>query len=300
MAKTDAPELWLGVPAAWVLQPREMLFEARTATLALMCLVCLVSVGFVAQALDDVKGYRDGTDDINYAPGRERRRERKPLIEGNLSERQALVFATGAGFVAVVVGLAIAVVVDFRPLWLVFATAVMAALAIQYSFGFAFSYRLPGGGELVLAVTMASSTVLTNAVLSGKFSITALAIGWLLGTSILQVSVCGSTNDASGDRQAGRRTVAVLTSPAVNRWFVLVLIGQGIVYLFVIVAFGLAPAVLVLFALPALCLQIMQLRAVARDDWLRARGLGFRALRYLGLAVLGSFLVTGGLAWNSN
>ncbi|MGH3468298.1 MAG: UbiA family prenyltransferase, partial [Thermocrispum sp.] len=192
LAKVDVPELWLGVPVAWSLLPEATWFAGRTIALFLVFLLSVVCITAAAQALDDVQGARDGTDDTNYAPDKLRRRSRKPLIEGRLTQRQAILFAKITTLVGVGGVFAAWLVADLTPLWFPLATGASIALAVQYSYGMSFSYRIFAGGEVVLAVTTASTVILAYALVAGTVSVAALACGWLLGMGILQVSVCSS------------------------------------------------------------------------------------------------------------
>jgi len=277
LGKLKIFELWLGIALTWSLLSEDSASSGRT--LALLGCALLIEAGTTsaALALDDVTGYRDGVDSSNHADS-DRYGVDKPLITGQLSERQALRFGFGAAFIAVLgmlTGLAIATPV---PWWLFALTIAVFLIALNYSYGLRLSYRF-GGGELVTFVTVAATLMLPYALVTATISGVVVVESALVGFWMLQIAVFSNTQDAPGDRAAGRRTVAASVSPSANRIFIAAVFCASWGLLLASVATGLLAPVYLLLLLIA-PLHLRQLFAGLRDrQWLVARRTGFLAFR---------------------
>ncbi len=286
LAKVDVPELWIGVPIAWTLVPPDKRLSAIVVFSLLLSWIAVVSTTSAAQALDDYQGWHDGTDHENYDPASGRSRSRKPLLEGELKPSQALRFGIALAVVGVGCLVAMAVLASFEPWWAWLGMAISVAAALQYSFGAKLSYRWLGGGEITLALAMACTLAMPYAVVTKALPGAVIVESVLLGFWILQVSICSSTNDAIGDRRAGRRTVAATVSMSANERFVAGVVAfQWCIGVAAVVA-GILSGWQALALLPSFVLQVFQLhRGVRGHDWIAARKLGFRSMR------LGGFLL---------
>src|SRR6266540_6251288 len=120
LAKLDVFDYYLGLLVVWsLLAPADRLGGTVLGFLVLF-LLGEVFVVVAMVALDDLTGYRDGSDATNYGPDAPaRKRARKPLVAGSLTETEVLRFAW---LTAVVGGLLWTVAVlaaPHRPGWAV-------------------------------------------------------------------------------------------------------------------------------------------------------------------------------------
>lgn len=283
LGKLKIFELWLGVLLAWSLLPE--VYSSDPTALALLACALVIEMGTTAAALalDDVTGYRDGVDVANHTDS-DRYGVNKPLLSGEISERQALAFGYGAALLAIaamLVGWALAVPV---PGWLFVLTIAVFLIGVNYSYGLRISYWF-AGGELVTCLTVGATMLLPYALVTDSISGVALVESALLGLWMLQIAIFSNTQDAAGDREANRHTVAASVSPRVNDRFILSVFCFSWALLVVSVIGGvLEPAFLVLLLLAPL--QVRQLKAGLGDrDWMQGRALGFWVFR-LGAAIL--------------
>lgn len=286
VGKLNIYDLWLGIPLAWSLLDPAQATELRTWWILGLALVIKAGTSSAALALDDVAGLRDGVDAANHGDT-DRYAVNKPLLDGRLSERGALLFA-GCAAAAAVVALAVAVWVA-RPVppWLLILEAVILVGALNYSFWLKLSYR--GGGELITLTAVASTLFVPYALVTGGWNLTVLLESLLLGLWMLQVAVFSNTQDRTGDLEAGRLTVAALTSERGNYVFICSVFATSAALLVVGWVTRHLPAALAVTLLPSLLLQARQVYlGVIRDRWLDARLLGFKAFR---LGVAGLFVV---------
>jgi len=280
LAKVDVPELWVGVPIAWSLLPADQRLNGRVVVSLLLSWLAVVATTSAAQALDDYQGWHDGTDNENYDPSSGRSRARKPLLEGAITPAQALRFGIALAVIGALALLGMAILAAFQPWWVWVGMVVSVGLALQYSFGAKLSYRLFGGGELTLALAMACTVALPYAAVTGNLPRTVGVEALLVGFWILQVSICSSTNDAVGDRRAGRKTVAASVTDRGNRRFVVGVFAAQ----WVTCAVAFATATLSWWHLVALVptwvAQVIQLRrGIVARDWIAARRAGFGGMR---------------------
>jgi 1,4-dihydroxy-2-naphthoate octaprenyltransferase len=279
LAKLDVWDYYLAVPVAWAAAGPAL--WADPAVLATLALFLLGLVGVVAGsvALDDVTGYRDGSDRANYAAAPSARKlARKPLLTGELVERDAVVFAWGAVVVGAAFWLAALAVAPATPLWTLVMMAVCLLSAVQYSWGLRISYR--GWQEVFLwgfgFGLVLSAVGLTGAVVTG-FTVT---VAVLFGLGPLLLGVYSNTRDARGDASVGRLTVATVLSPAGNKAFIVTLTLLELGIIVTTAGVGVGPWWFALAMLPAVALRVGQLRrGIGLGDILGARVLGLHAHR---------------------
>lgn len=274
LAKLDVWDYYLAFPLAWAAAgPAAWTDPAVAATLALLA---LGAVGVVAGAvaLDDVTGFRDGSDAANYGPDTPARKlARKPLLTGEITERDAVRFAwVAAGAGALLWGLA-AAAAPFSPQWTLVVLAVCAVTAVQYSWGAKISYR--GGQELFLAGFGAGLVLAALGLVAGEVTAFAAVQAALFGLGPLLFGVYSNTRDAEADAAVGRRTVAAVLPPAGNRAFIAFLTVAEIALIVIAAGLGVAPWWFSLAMLPAMAMRVAQLRrGVGLGDLLGARLLG--------------------------
>ena len=294
LAKVSIWEQWLAGPlVAWaLLDPAARGDAVNVAVLALVAVTAALLLG-AASALDDVQGLRDGIDAGTHEEGaRARKIDRKPLLTGELTERDARRFAYAAAGVGVVTGLAAFVVAPHRPGWLIAVFLVGAVLGVQYAYGLKVSYH--GGGEALLLIMTAGTAALPFILIDGGLTWTAFVCSGLVGTWMIQANVFSNSADAPSDRQAGRQTMAVRLAERGNRR----LIAGVFTYGWAVIAASCATGVLPVWALAALVpcavFQFLQLRAgLLGGQWLEGRRLGFRALDLGVLALIAVNLLSG-------
>lgn len=294
LGKLDVYDYYLGmlVVAAAVL-PTTGLSALPVLALFLVGEVCTV-VAMVA--LDDVTGFRDGSDTANYGPNDPLRKKlRKPLVAGTLTVPEALRFAWWTALAGGVLWAATIAIAPISPLWTVAVIVVTYVFALQYSYGLKLSYI---GFQEAFLVLLGMALVLgPYGLATGEFSGFLLVQSVLFGLGPLMFGVYSNTNDVEGDRAVNRPTVAALTSERGNAVF----IGALSVFEFLLGAVasltGLAPWWFVLLVLPATALRARQYQlGFLSDDIMRARSLGFRVHRtYVALMVVANLLVALGV-----
>ena len=295
LGKLDVYDYYLGmlVVAAAVL-PSAGFGAVPVLALFLVGEVCTV-VAMVA--LDDVTGYRDGSDIANYGPNDALRKKlRKPLVAGTLTESEALRFAWWTALAGAVLWSATIAIAPHRPLWTVLVIVVTYVFALQYSYGLKLSYR---GFQEAFLVLLGMALVLgPYGLATGKFSGLLLVESVLFGLGPLMFGVYSNTNDVDGDRAVNRPTVAALTSERGNAVFIGALSLGEFLLGAVASLTGLAPWWFALLVLPATVLRARQYQlGFLSDDIMRARRLGFRVHRtYVALMVVANLLVAAGVS----
>ncbi|MGW6706416.1 UbiA family prenyltransferase, partial [Streptomyces sp. NPDC054956] len=260
--------------------------EARLAgdTWLTLGLFILGQVGVVSAVMvfDDINGYQDGSDRANYLGGDGtplRPLERKPLLTGELTVRQAYWF----GFLALLWGAvfwtAAAVTAQHRPVWALAVTAAVLLTSCQYSWGLKFSYR--GLGEILIAGCPMALVIAQYGFTAGHLPALVLVEAGLFGLWQMLVSAYSNTKDIEGDRAVGRSTVAVRTSEAGNRRFIGALSGADLLLVCGGAALlGWAPWWSVAAMLPLAVLRVRQYSDFLRGkDALLARMRGVKAFR---------------------
>ncbi|RSM57246.1 1,4-dihydroxy-2-naphthoate prenyltransferase [Amycolatopsis sp. WAC 01376] len=278
LAKLDIVDYYLGVILVWTLLAPASRFDASVLASVGVFLLGEVFVIAAMVALDDLTGYRDGSDITNYSPDDLRRkRYRKPLVAGTLNEDQVLRFAWATGVIGAALWLAAIAIAPHRPVWTVVLIVVTYFFSLQYSWGVKLSYH--GFQEFFIAALGWALVLAPYGLASGEFTGFALAQALLFGLGPLLFGVYSNTNDVDGDRRVGRPTVAALTSPRGNMFFVIAVSAAEFALILAVPALG-GPWWFPLALSPTIVARIRQLwLGFAQDDILRARMLGIRIHR---------------------
>jgi 1,4-dihydroxy-2-naphthoate polyprenyltransferase len=278
LGKVKLVEIWLGPLLAWSAIIGQGNGTPRTAVLCLLFVAVVCFTMFASHSLDDVTGFRDGSDQRNYAPERQRSQV-KPLVQGTITQSQALVFAASSA--ALAAGLVLVFFfVAHAPAWVLIGGLAVPLLGAQYSYGINFSYRIPAGGELLTGLCLAASVVVPYGGGTGRLSARAVVEGVLFGCWLVEVLACSNTVDGADDRLVGRRTVAALTSRRANLVFVTALISGPWVLTLAAAAAGVLSPWTLAGLLPAYAIQAYVLRNGLRGQWRSRRNYGFLAVRY--------------------
>jgi 1,4-dihydroxy-2-naphthoate octaprenyltransferase len=278
LAKLDMYDYYLGmiVVLSAVLWRHFQPAVLRTLVLFMVGEV-LVVVAMVA--LDDLTGFRDGSDVANYGPDAPARRKlRKPLVAGTLAPADALRFGWATAIAGALVWAVTVRTAPFTPLWTLVVLVATFVFAVQYSYGVKLSYH--GAQELFLAALGWALVLVPYGLVTGRFDWFILVQALLFGMGPLLFGVYSNTNDIAGDRAVGRWTVAALASPRGNALFVAALSVLEFLIGLAASLTGLAPWWFVLLLSPVTALRATQYRiGFARHDILRARRLGIRTHR---------------------
>jgi 1,4-dihydroxy-2-naphthoate octaprenyltransferase len=294
LAKFDMFDVFLTIPLAWTLVGFDAMLEPRTIAILVLSLIGVVGIRTAESALDDVAGLREGIDLANYManPSVHRPKKRKPLIEGRLTEAQALRYAKLAVATGVVCAVAAFAVAGFEPSWVPFAAAFAAALVVSYSWGPKLSYI--GGQELVVFLGVSFTLSMVYAVITHDLTWMVVSEGLVLGIWLSQPMIFANLPDIDADRQAGRITMAVRLEERAYRRFTAVFFALGWVVFAIALATGALPWWAAFAQLPALGVQVFAIRAwLRRHDPLLARHSCHYAYRagLLGLAVTNLIVV---------
>lgn len=278
LAKLDVWDYYLAVPLAWSAVGSAAWASPEVVTTLLMFLVGLVAVVAGAVAFDDVTGFRDGSDAANYGPDAPARRlARKPLLTGEITEHEAVVFGWVATFTGLLVWSWTAALAPFSPLWAVLLVFACLAAAAQYSWGLKISYR--GGQEVFLAGFGIGLVLAAVGLCTGEVSGFVVVQAILFGLGPLLFGVYSNTRDAEGDARVGRPTAAVVLTEQGNRALIAVLSLTEIALVATAASLG-APWWFALAMLPAVALRLAQLRrGIVLGDHLGARLIGLHAHR---------------------
>lgn len=256
----------------------------------------LIGEVFVMMALvafDDLTGFRDGSDLVNYGPDNPRRKLlRKPLVAGALTPREALAFAwINIALGAVLWGAAVAVA-PHRPVWTMVVIVGLLMIAPQYSYGVKLSYH--GFQEAFLVLLGMGLMMAPYGLVTGEFSAFVLVQAVLFGFGPLMFGVYSNTNDVEGDRSVGRPTVAALVSPRGNALFIGALSLAEFLLGALASATGIAPWWFVLLMAPATAMRAWQYTTGFREhDIMRARKRGFAVHRLSVLLLIAANLIAG-------
>ncbi|MFD1146206.1 UbiA family prenyltransferase [Saccharothrix hoggarensis] len=273
LAKLDIVDYYLGVLVVWSLLAPALRFDGGVLTTMAVFLVGEVFVIVAMVALDDLTGYRDGSDIANYAPDAPARKlNRKPLVAGTLTEPQVLRFALVTAVVGAAVWAGALWLAPHRPVWTVALVAVTYFFALQYSWGVKLSYR--GFQEFFLAALGWALVLAPYGLVTGAVDGVVIVQALIFGLGPLLFGVYSNTNDVAGDRRVGRPTVAALTSPRGNKLFVHGVSACELLLILALPWVG-GPWWFPLALLPTVVLRLRQLRVgFGRGDILRARRIG--------------------------
>lgn len=280
LGKLDVYDYYLGIflALAAALFPLDA-FTARKALVLALFLVGEIAVLMAMVALDDVTGFRDGSDLANYGPDNPlRSKARKPLVAGALTVPQALRFAWTCAVAGALLWTAASALAPHRPLWALVAAGALFVVSLQYSYGLKISYH--GFQEAFLVALGAVLVIVPYGLLTGEFAGFLMVQAVLFGFGPLMFGVYSNTNDVEGDRAVGRPTVAALVSERGNAVFIGVLSAVEFLIGALASATGTAPWWFVLLMLPATALRTRQyLTGFVRGDIMTARRTGFTVHR---------------------
>jgi 1,4-dihydroxy-2-naphthoate octaprenyltransferase len=257
LAKLSFFDYYLCVLVVLTLLPASARTEPRT--WLVLALFDLGWVGIVAAtvSLDDVTGLRDGSDARNYDPQQTlRARDRKPLLNGSLTLRQALRFGWGCAVAGTLLWALAALAAPHRPWWVLAAAALSVVISVQYSYGLKLSYR--GGQEAVILLSTGLCVLVPFGLLNGEMTGAAWLECFLFGLWSLTVSLYSNINDVEGDRAAGRRNIATRVSPAVYRGVVAAFSLSETGAILLTLALGAVPLWFCAFLVPVVALRVRQ------------------------------------------
>ncbi|MCX4747956.1 UbiA family prenyltransferase [Kitasatospora sp. NBC_01287] len=296
LAKLDIYDYYLATPLLLAMVLPAQALSAEGAAVLLLFLLGGVAMFAGLCSFDDITGYRDGSDAANYGPDAPARRlARKPLIAGALGERQAQSFAWLAIAVQLACWSGAVLLAPARPGWTLLATAACAFAGFQYSWWLKLSYR--GWQEFLLAFYGWVFVLVPYGLLTGRLDSFALVQGLVFGLGPLLFGVYSNVNDIAGDRAVGRRTVAVLASPAGNAAFVAALSLLEAALLTVPSLLGLAPWWFAVLMVPVIALRASQFTlGLVAGQILRARRLGIHTHRVCCALLVAACLLNGGAA----
>lgn len=285
LAKLDIVDYYLGVLVVWALLAPSLRLDGGVLATMAVFLVGEVFVIVAMVALDDLTGYRDGSDIANYAPDAPARKlARKPLVAGTLTEPQVLRFALLTALAGAAVWLTALAIAPHRPMWTTVLVVVTYTFALQYSWGVKLSYH--GFQEFFLAALGWALVLAPYGLLTGGLDGVVVVQALIFGLGPLLFGVYSNTNDVAGDRRVGRPTVAALTSPRGNALFVC---GVSACELLLVLALPLVggPWWFPLAMLPTILLRLKQLHVGFRaGDILRARRIGIDTHRVTVVALV--------------
>ncbi|AXX31141.1 UbiA family prenyltransferase [Actinosynnema pretiosum subsp. pretiosum] len=278
LAKLDIVDYYLGVLLVWTLLAPALRLDGHVLATTAVFLLGEVFVIAAMVALDDLTGFRDGSDVTNYGPDdAKRKRVRKPLVAGTLTERQVIGFAWVTGLVGAALWTAATLMAPHSPPWVVVLIVVTYFFSLQYSWGVKLSYH--GFQEFFIAGLGWALVLAPYGLAVGEVDGFALVQALLFGMGPLLFGVYSNTNDVAGDRSVGRPTVAALTTPSGNALFVMGLTTAEMALMVVAPVVG-APWWFLAAMTPTFCLRVAQLRTgFGRGDVLRARTLGIHTHR---------------------
>lgn len=280
--------VFLSVPLVWSLLPSSLATDAQSLAILALALVTVVGVRTAESALDDVAGLRDGIDAATYAGEGDahRKRSEKPLLDGRLTERQAVRYAQAAAGTGALAFLAAFAIAGFDPVWVPLAAVAAALLVIGYSWGPKLSYL--GAHDLVVTVGVSFTVFATYGMIADDLPWLVVVQGLTLGLWLTVPMTYANLADREADGRAGRNTLAVRLSPAsFERYTVGVFLVSWVPFV-TGVATGTLEWCVTLLVLPCLALQLAAFGQGLRGDRpLLARRNCHRAYRlgWLGLVV---------------
>lgn len=292
VAKFTVVQHYFGIPLAATLLSAATVLTWRAGAAMVLCLLCMAGVVAATTALDDLNGYRDGSDALNYgAAGRGARV--KPMLQGGVTEGSVLAFALVSWALALLAGFgALAVAGRWTPVT-VGLFLLPALFSPHYSWGLRISYRPAGGELLILFATAATLLWPYTLLVDGGVSAAPVVQAVLLGLWFVIVVISENANDVRGDRAVGRRTLPVLVPVPVVRGIILGLVVAWAGLVVACVAAGIfAPAAAALLA-PTLALHGWHIAVESRHGrWLRGAVISFIAFN-LGFVALLALNLTG-------
>jgi 1,4-dihydroxy-2-naphthoate octaprenyltransferase len=284
VAKFTVHQHYYGLALVVTLLPSATVTGGRAVAALVCCLVSMAAVVAATTALDDLTGFRNGGDALNYGTqGRGKRR--KPLLEGAVTERDVLIFSGVAELIALAAGAMAFALAPHRPPLAVALFVGAAVFSVQYSWGLSFSFRA-GGGELLVFASTAATVYWPYLILHGRLEPVALLEGALLGLWFVLVVMNENANDAAGDLAVGRRTLAAAFPLVLTRVLVVGGYLAGPAAVVAAVAAGWLPWLVLVLLVPAWVMQGRHLvLGVRQGRWLRAAIWAFLAIDAAALAL---------------
>lgn len=272
-------DYYLSAFVVWTLLPSSERWSVRAlGTLAafLVSEVCLI---VATVSFDDVTGYRDGSDAINYgSDARARPTLKKPLLTGALTPAEAMRFggmAAGLGVLLWALSLGLA---PQRPVWVVVLAVVYLVLSVQYSWGMKISYH--GGQEIYIAGLGVALVIVPFGLLTGSAPGLVIAEALLLGLGQILIGAYSNIHDIAGDSSVNRPTLAAILSPSQHNVFVGALSIGEVAVIVAPAALGLVPWWFSVVMAPVVALRAVQFGSgIVRQDILVARRQGIRTFR---------------------
>ncbi|WP_150243078.1 UbiA family prenyltransferase [Nocardiopsis quinghaiensis] len=279
LAKLDIVDYYIGLPLVLAVLAPALRWQPGTLGLLLLILLAEVAVVAAMVAFDDVTGYRDGSDAANYGSDAARRRlARKPLVAGTLTEPQALRFAWAATGVSTVLWTLVVLAAPHRPAWAVALAALCVVASVQYSWGLRISYR--GFQEIFLIGLGVGWVLVPYGLLTGGLNGFVVVQALLFGFGPMLFGLYSNTNDAGGDRSAGRITVAALVPRHLNTAFIIAATAAESLLISVSTLAGIAPWWFPVVLVPVFVMRVTQLViGFVHGDILRARRMAIHTHR---------------------
>ncbi|MBB5936975.1 UbiA family prenyltransferase [Streptomyces zagrosensis] len=280
LGKLGFYDYYLSAFIVWAALPGSQLWDGTTFAVLLLYIAGYVGVVAATVALDDVTGIRDGSDAHNYSPetGALRDLTRKPLLSGALTVRQAELFGWGAMVWGAILWSMVFVIAPETSLWVGLLMAAVLISNVQYSYGMKISYNF--GQELIL-VTPGLAILVPYVLLTGEATGLVILETVLFGLWSLLVSIYSNMNDVEGDRLAGRRNLATLTSPSAYRKIIVGAHLLELIAVAVAIGVGAVPLWFVALMVPLWVMRVSQARAgVGQGNLLQARMLGIKLHRW--------------------
>lgn len=255
------------------------LWHLRLLPVLILTFVALQAFQYVAGAADDLGGYRDGSDALNYAGRPAITVAKKPLLTGLIQEREAVRFIVACATVGVGALAAAMWAGDIPSPAAVLAVVAFTVAVPQYSLGLKISYW-PMGLETAVFVSTALLVLMPYWFTAGRLTTAAMLTAALFGMWFLLVVCYGNASDIVGDKHVSRRTLAVLLPMRAYKVFLCGLYLGSLALLvsvFSVVHFVRLQTLWVMA--PLVALQSAQLWcALVRDEWRRARFFGILSL----------------------
>lgn len=291
LAKLDIVDYYIGLPLVLAMLAPALRWEPRTLGLLLLILLAEVAVVAAMVAFDDVTGHRDGSDAANYGSDAARRRlARKPLVAGTLTEPQALRFAWTATAVSVALWALVVWAAPHRPVWAVVLAALCVIASVQYSWGLKISYR--GFQELFLIGLGVGWVLVPYGLLTGELDGFVVVQALLFGFGPMLFGLYSNTNDADGDRAAGRITVAARVPRSLNTAFIVVVTAAESALITGSFLAGISPWWFPVALAPVFVMRVAQLFiGFVRGDILLARRLAIHTHRVTVVLLIAAHLL---------
>ncbi|MGK8524931.1 UbiA family prenyltransferase [Nocardia asteroides] len=294
LAKLDAYHQLYGWLLAVLLLRKDALLTPRADLALALVLVTTFGIKCASCAADDIMGFRNGGDAMNYRTLEYRPPSRKPLLTGMLSESEAVSFTVVMTLIGLAAGFGALFVLDWDvPVGVVILFAIMSAVAVQYSYGLKLSYH-PGGLELVVFSVSACTVLLPYWLIADGVSSNAITLSLLMGVWLVLVVSYANLPDREGDAAVGRRTIAVIASPRTVDALLGVLCVLAVVFAIWPFARGTLSAPALLCVVPVLVMNVVQFYVgVIRKEALRARMIGFYAIDVGSIGFAAAILLSG-------